>query len=228
MLLNKVEYIDKISDNFCDRNVQFSMFSHGFSHGFPAQNDVFEDRISGKPVDLRQLWARDRCHSEKKISPHRKNYENHPNSNFKESSPSKSLKKKPLQNYTPENMEKQRPPSPQKKQKKKRQKCHVSQTSSSHHSNCYHHHGHQPSRPAHCSFGQAGCATTSSGVVRGCAVHASRVPKMGVRCTPKSSILIGFSLINHPFWDTLNLGNLHVTILHHKNWRYSSMNMVIY
>jgi hypothetical protein len=36
MLLNKVEYIDKISDNFCDRNVQFSMFSHGFSHGFPA------------------------------------------------------------------------------------------------------------------------------------------------------------------------------------------------
>jgi hypothetical protein len=119
MLLNKVEYIDKISDNFCDRNVQFSMFSHGFSHGFPAQNDVFEDRISGKPVDLRQLWARDRCHSEKKISPHRKNYENHPNSNFKESSPSKSLKKKPLQNYTPENMEKQRPPSPQKKQKKR-------------------------------------------------------------------------------------------------------------
>ena len=28
--------------------------------------------------------------------------------------------------------------------------------------------------------------------------------------TPKSSILIGFSIINHPFWDTPILGNTHV------------------
>ena len=28
--------------------------------------------------------------------------------------------------------------------------------------------------------------------------------------TPKSSILIGFSIINHPFWGTLILGNTHM------------------
>ena len=28
--------------------------------------------------------------------------------------------------------------------------------------------------------------------------------------TPKSSILIGFSIINHPFWDTLIFGNTHI------------------
>ena len=28
--------------------------------------------------------------------------------------------------------------------------------------------------------------------------------------TPKSSILVGFSLINHPFWGTPIYGNLHV------------------
>ena len=28
--------------------------------------------------------------------------------------------------------------------------------------------------------------------------------------TPKSSILIGFSIINHPFWGTLILGNTHI------------------
>ena len=36
---------------------------------------------------------------------------------------------------------------------------------------------------------------------------------MGVsknRGTPKSSILIGFSLINHPFWDTPIFGNTHI------------------
>ena len=39
---------------------------------------------------------------------------------------------------------------------------------------------------------------------------------MGVsenRGTPKSSILIGFSIINHPFWDTTILGNTHVRII---------------
>ena len=29
--------------------------------------------------------------------------------------------------------------------------------------------------------------------------------------TPKSSILIGFSIINHPFWGTRIFGNIHIT-----------------
>ena len=36
---------------------------------------------------------------------------------------------------------------------------------------------------------------------------------MGVsknRGTPKSSILIGFSIINHPFWGTTIFGNTHI------------------
>ena len=36
---------------------------------------------------------------------------------------------------------------------------------------------------------------------------------MGVsknRDTPKSSILIGFSIINHPFWGTSIFGNIHI------------------
>jgi len=31
--------------------------------------------------------------------------------------------------------------------------------------------------------------------------------------TPKSSILIGFSIINHPFWGTPIFGNTHVVAL---------------
>ena len=31
-------------------------------------------------------------------------------------------------------------------------------------------------------------------------------------CTPKSSILIGFSIINHPFWDTPIFGNTHIIV----------------
>ena len=31
--------------------------------------------------------------------------------------------------------------------------------------------------------------------------------------TPKSSILIGFSIINHPFWGTTIFGNIHVVIM---------------
>ena len=36
------------------------------------------------------------------------------------------------------------------------------------------------------------------------------------RGTPKSSILIGFSIINHPFWGTIIFGNIHfqVRIVH--------------
>ena len=30
--------------------------------------------------------------------------------------------------------------------------------------------------------------------------------------TPKSSILIGFSIINHPFWGTPIFGNIHIGI----------------
>ena len=39
---------------------------------------------------------------------------------------------------------------------------------------------------------------------------------MGVsknRGTPKTSFLIGFSIINHPFWGTPIFGNTHVIIL---------------
>ena len=31
------------------------------------------------------------------------------------------------------------------------------------------------------------------------------------RGTPKSSIFIGFSIINHPFWDTTIFGNTHIS-----------------
>ena len=30
--------------------------------------------------------------------------------------------------------------------------------------------------------------------------------------TPKSSILIGFSIINHPFWGTPIFGNTHIVV----------------
>ena len=30
--------------------------------------------------------------------------------------------------------------------------------------------------------------------------------------TPKSSILIGFSIINHPFWGTSIFGNIHLDV----------------
>ena len=33
------------------------------------------------------------------------------------------------------------------------------------------------------------------------------------RSTPKSSILIGFSIINHPFWDTTIFGNTFVVVV---------------
>ena len=47
---------------------------------------------------------------------------------------------------------------------------------------------------------------------------------MGVsknRSTPKSSILIGFSLINHPFWGTTIFGNTHI----YKNSTYISLDV---
>ena len=36
--------------------------------------------------------------------------------------------------------------------------------------------------------------------------------------TPKSSILIGFSIINHPFWDTPIFGNIHICTETTKSW----------
>ena len=38
-------------------------------------------------------------------------------------------------------------------------------------------------------------------------------PKMVVPGTPKSSILIGFSIRNHPFWGTPIFGNTHIPLL---------------
>ena len=34
------------------------------------------------------------------------------------------------------------------------------------------------------------------------------------RGTPKSSILIGFSIINHPFWGTSIFGNTHILYIY--------------
>ena len=39
------------------------------------------------------------------------------------------------------------------------------------------------------------------------------------RGTPKSFILVGFSLINHPFWGTPIFGNLHIIPIHRLNER---------
>ena len=36
--------------------------------------------------------------------------------------------------------------------------------------------------------------------------------------TPKSSILIGFSIINHPFWGTHIFGNTHIRLLKRKGF----------
>ena len=40
--------------------------------------------------------------------------------------------------------------------------------------------------------------------------------------TPKSSILIGFSIINHPFWGTPIFGNTHI-YLPFVPWEYASV-----
>ena len=39
------------------------------------------------------------------------------------------------------------------------------------------------------------------------------------RGTPKSSILIGFSIINHPFWGTTIFGNIHLVLPIHLRGR---------
>ncbi len=42
--------------------------------------------------------------------------------------------------------------------------------------------------------------------------------------TPKSSILIGFSVINHPFWGTPILGNIHIIFI----WIFLKIYIYIY
>ncbi len=49
--------------------------------------------------------------------------------------------------------------------------------------------------------------------------HKDKWSWYGWRCknngkTPKSAILIGFSIINHPFWSTPIFGNIHIVSLH--------------
>jgi len=34
--------------------------------------------------------------------------------------------------------------------------------------------------------------------------------------TPKSSILIGFSIVNHPFWGITIFGNTHMVMMFHE------------
>ena len=49
------------------------------------------------------------------------------------------------------------------------------------------------------------------------------IPYMGVsenRGTPKSSILIGISIINHPFWGTTIFGNTYIIMMLHLATRF--------
>ena len=39
---------------------------------------------------------------------------------------------------------------------------------------------------------------------------------------PKSSILIGFSIVNHSFWGTPIFGNIHITLRMLKDWKIST------
>ena len=55
--------------------------------------------------------------------------------------------------------------------------------------------------------------TTGPTVIHSIDIHVCMYIHMGVsknNGTPKSSILIGFSIINHPFWGTIIFGNIHV------------------
>ena len=52
-----------------------------------------------------------------------------------------------------------------------------------------------------------GCTGCTEESCSKCEVHVDVSENRGI---PKSSILIGFSIINHPFWGTLIFGNTHV------------------
>ncbi len=41
------------------------------------------------------------------------------------------------------------------------------------------------------------------------------------RGAPKSSILMGFSLINHPFWGTIIVGNTHLKMVMDESWNFA-------
>ena len=54
-------------------------------------------------------------------------------------------------------------------------------------------------------------------------LHILPILYMGVSLnggTPKSSILIGFSIINHPFWGTPIFGNTHIVQNIYTHWRH--------
>ena len=57
-------------------------------------------------------------------------------------------------------------------------------------------------------------AVRTSGLFAGCITCCCGHPRdMGgskKRGTPKSSFLIGFAIVNHPFWDTPIFGNTHI------------------
>ena len=58
-----------------------------------------------------------------------------------------------------------------------------------------------------------GCLGTSIFMLR--KTYWKYIKYMGVsknNGTPKSSILIGFSIINHPFWDTSIFGHTHIDV----------------
>ena len=44
---------------------------------------------------------------------------------------------------------------------------------------------------------------------------------------PKSSILIGFSIINHPFWGTPIFGNIHIDSVHDDMWHHQKSSPLI-
>ena len=46
----------------------------------------------------------------------------------------------------------------------------------------------------------------------GCICHFSHMAVSENRGTPKSSILIGFSIVNHPFWGATIFGNPHIQL----------------
>ena len=39
---------------------------------------------------------------------------------------------------------------------------------------------------------------------------------------PKSSLLLGFSIINHPFWGTFIFGNTQYESIQHESWLFTS------
>ena len=70
---------------------------------------------------------------------------------------------------------------------------------------CFHHHSHQPWVPSRKNdhWERKLIFPTALGWDMDVSENSG---------TPKSSILIGFSIINHPFWDTSIFGNTHMLV----------------